>query len=103
MNRNLVLIGAGLGLVLVVAAAWAAKRGAAAVGAAVNPLNSENIVNQGVTGAVSELTGRDETLGGWLAGVFDPATRRVDQLYRIQPWAPPLVGVAPRGEFWLYG
>jgi len=31
-----------------------------------NPASSENIVNKAVTSAVSGLTGKDETLGGWL-------------------------------------
>jgi hypothetical protein len=51
----------------------------------VNPLNPENIFNQGATGIVSELTGREETLGGWLADLLDPATRRVNDLYRTPP------------------
>ena len=30
-----------------------------------NPASSENIVNQGVTSAVTAAVGREETLGGW--------------------------------------
>jgi hypothetical protein len=32
-----------------------------------NPASSENIVNQGVTAAVSGAVGYDETLGGWIS------------------------------------
>jgi hypothetical protein len=84
-NKTLFLIGAGLGLVLVVGAVLAARYALPAVGAAVNPLNPENIFNQGATGIVSELAGRPETLGGWLADLLDPATRRVNDLYRTPP------------------
>lgn len=42
---------------------------------------------------ISAATGREETLGGWLAGIFNPATRTVDSLYgtqarRVKPAAP---------------
>jgi len=77
LNRNLLLIGAGVGLVLVVGAALAARYALPAVGQAVNPLNPENIFNQGASGVVTVLTGREETLGGWLAELFDPATREL--------------------------
>jgi hypothetical protein len=99
-NKTLFLIGAGVGLVLILGAAWAARRALPAL----NPLNPENIVNQGVTGLVTELAGRPETLGGWLAELFDPATRAANEMLRtppiagwgarpadelrIQPWSP---------------
>lgn len=48
---------------------WYASRkvgqGAAVVADAINPASSNNIVNRGVTAAVSAATGREETLGGW--------------------------------------
>lgn len=81
MNRNLFLIGAGVGLVLVLAAAWAARR----AGTLFNPVNPLNIVNQGVTGIVSAITGREETFGGWLAELFDPATRRAREMLEDAP------------------
>jgi hypothetical protein len=84
-NKNLILIGAGVGLVLVVGAVWAARRVLPAVGAAVNPLNRENIFNQGAGGVVSVLTGREETLGGWLAELFDPATRELARVLGAPP------------------
>lgn len=109
MKRNLVLIGAGLGLVLIVGAVWAGRR-VANVANAVNPLNPNNVAAQGANAIASAVTGREETLGGWLAELFDPATRavnaewgkahRLDQPYSI---APALDQGAPRGEFWLYG
>ena len=80
-SKTLFLIGAGVGLVLILAAAWAARRALPVL----NPLNPENIVNRGVTGIVTELTGRPETLGGWLAEMFDPATRRANEMLRDSP------------------
>ena len=88
MNKTVFLVGAGVGLVLVVGAAWAARRGIAAVGEvgqAVNPLNRENIFNQAAGGAVTALTGREETLGGWLAEWFNPATREVARMLGAPP------------------
>lgn len=32
---------------------------------AINPVDPNNLANKGVTAVVSDLTGRDETLGGW--------------------------------------
>lgn len=37
-----------------------------AVQTTLNPASSENIVNQGVTSAVSAAVGQPETFGGWL-------------------------------------
>jgi hypothetical protein len=62
------------------------------VGAAVNPLNPENIFNQAATGAVTRLTGREETLGGWLADMFDPTTR---ELARVLSAPPSVVATNP--------
>ena len=74
-TKTLLLIGAGVGLVVVVGAALAARYALPIVGAAVNPLNPENVFNQGATGVVTQLTGREETLGGWLAELFSSSTR----------------------------
>lgn len=40
----------------------------------VNPASSENVVNRAITSGVSAATGREETLGGWLADIFGPKT-----------------------------
>lgn len=45
---------------------------------------------RGVDAAISAATGRDETLGGWLAELFDPATRQVNaSLKRTKPITTP--------------
>jgi hypothetical protein len=78
------------GVVVVGVVAYIAHRvikGGAALGEAVgegvalvNPADDRNIVNRGVTAAVSAATGRDETLGGWLAGIFNPASRQAERI-----------------------
>jgi len=93
-SKTLFLIGAGVGLVLILAAAWAARRALPVL----NPLNPENIVNRGVTGIVTELTGRPETLGCWLAEIFDPATRRANEMLRTPP-----ILAAPQDDGTRYG
>lgn len=85
MNKNLFLIGAGVGLVLVLGAALAARYVLPAAARAVNPLNRENIFNQAAGGVVSNLTGREETLGGWLAELLDPSTRAVARMLGAPP------------------
>lgn len=43
---------------------------------------------RGIDAAISAATGREETLGGWLAEMFDPATRAVSEQYgarRVKP------------------
>jgi hypothetical protein len=102
-NKYLLLIGAGVGLVLVVGAVWGIKRALPAVGQAVNPLNAENVFNQAATGVVSQFAGRPETLGGWLAELFDPSTRAVAQMLGT---APPVVVSATAArdpQFWEPG
>ena len=47
-----------------------------------NPASAENIVNEGVTAAVTEVTGRPETLGGWLYDLTHPSVN--------PPAAPPV-------------
>jgi len=74
-NKTVLLFGLGAGLVLVVGAALAARYALPVVGAAVNPLNPDNVFNQGVGGTVTILTGREETLGGWLAELFSSSAR----------------------------
>jgi len=84
-SKTLLIVGAGVGLVLVIGAALAARYALPVVGAALNPLDSENVFNQGVTGVVSQVTGREETLGGWLAELFDPGTRAVARMLGAPP------------------
>lgn len=81
MNKTVILAGAGLGLVLILGAAWAARGAGRALASGLNPVSPENFFYEGAGGVVSVLTGREETLGGWLAGIFNPATREVDRLY----------------------
>lgn len=50
-----------------------------------NPANPQNIVNRNVTAAVSAATGREETLGGWLAEWFDPTTRLAREMLGQKP------------------
>lgn len=69
MNPKLILFGAGAGLVLVVAAAWAAKRTLPAVGSAINPLNPNNVF-AGAANAVTEAVTGDPSLGGLLCDLF---------------------------------
>jgi hypothetical protein len=76
-NKTLLLIGAGIGLVVVAGLYFAARSALPALGKAINPLNPDNVINQGVEGVVTVLAGRPETFGGWLAELFDPATRQV--------------------------
>ena len=59
----------------------AAAQVADAVAVGVNPLNSQNVVNRGVTAAVQGATGSDtQTLGGWLYDIT-----------HSDPLAPPVV------------
>jgi hypothetical protein len=46
-----------------------------------NPASRENVANRGVAAAVSAATGREESLGGLIAEWFNPATRKVAELY----------------------
>lgn len=48
---------------------WRVVRAAPAVGAAINPLNHDNIFATAGNSVVSALTGRDESLGGWFFDV----------------------------------
>ena len=91
MNRDLILFGIGLGLVLVIGAALGARRVVEVVGdvgEAVNPLNPENVFYSGASGATTVLTQREETFGGWLAELFNPATRAVRDMLEKPMTAP---------------
>lgn len=111
-NKTLILIGAGVALVLVLAAAWAARNGrsfgAGAVGFA-------DDVAGGVVEGLGDLVGVPRTdkaecalalsegrlwdasfacpAADFFGGLFDPAPRVTPQS----------VVTAPRGDFWLYG
>lgn len=64
VTNKYVLLGAGVGLVV---ALYLAKRGADALGKgleAVNPLDNDNIINQGVTDVYQTVTGSSGTIGG---------------------------------------
>ncbi len=72
-NRQLLMIGAGVALVGLVAAVLIGKKAAAVageVGQAVNPLNHDNVFAAGVNAAGAAVSGdADFTLGGWLYDV----------------------------------
>jgi len=77
VNERMVIFGVGAGLVLVIAAAWAAKRaGAAAVnfaGTTLNPASPENFVYGGVNGVGAAVSGNASwSLGTWLAELTRP-------------------------------
>lgn len=61
----------------------------ATVGRALDPSSSENIVNRGVSAVVATVTGRDETLGGWLYDIThaDPMAAGPPAL-ATPPWGP---------------
>jgi hypothetical protein len=65
-----------------IATASAAVDVASAAVDAVNPTNPNNIFASGVNAAVQVATGGPDTLGTWLAGVFDPTTRRASEMLR---------------------
>ncbi len=73
----LVKIGIGAGLIVIAYVLLKRTGGVAAqvaekVGAAVNPANPDNIVNQGVSAAGAAVTGnKNWTLGTWLYDVFN--------------------------------
>jgi hypothetical protein len=68
MNKVFVLYGLA-GAVALGAGAYAARRvgqSASAIGGAINPLSDQNVAYRGANAVVSNVTGRDETVGGWL-------------------------------------
>lgn len=79
MNKHLMIGAAAAGLVLGYAAWKGAGQAAAAVGNAVNPLNDQNIINQGATGFYRLIADSDGTIGTDLYdavhnGTFNPAS-----------------------------
>lgn len=73
---KLILIGAGLGLVVVIAAGWAARHAAGALGAAVNPLDRENIFYSGANALGAAVSGDPEfSLGAWIWEQTHPGQR----------------------------
>lgn len=51
-----------------------------AIVAAINPLDEKNVANQTTNATVTALTGREETLGGWLADMFNPSAKAVTEM-----------------------
>lgn len=43
---------------------------------------------RGIDAGISAATGREETLGGWLAEMFDPNTRKVGEVLKMNPVKP---------------
>lgn len=82
---GVVAIAAALGAIVWLLFSWIRDKGGigqAAIAAGTTLKNDTpfgvpaRIIDQGLTRA----TGREETLGGWLAELFDPATRALRQL-----------------------
>jgi hypothetical protein len=46
---------------------------------AINPTDANNLANQAVNSIVSQATGKDETLGGWLYDMTHPEVARTLQ------------------------
>lgn len=65
------LFGAGVGLVLVIAASWAARRSLPGVLDAINPVNPNNVFKRGADAVTEAVTG-DPSFGGWLCDTFGP-------------------------------
>jgi|SRR5882672_3198017 len=87
-GAQVILIGTGLviGAVVLyklaksgVAAADTVKKSVTEVVNAINPANPDNIVNRQLTQVVQTLTGGPDTLGTWLAGKLDPASRQAER------------------------
>lgn len=53
---------------------------------AINPADSNNLANQAVSSIVSQATGKDETLGGWLYDLTHPEVAR--SLQNPTPFVP---------------
>lgn len=80
-NAKAIAILAGVGAVAFVGYKIWSNR--AAIGAAVNPADPNNIAATAANSVTRTLTdGREETLGGWLASIFDPATRAANRMVR---------------------
>ena len=46
------------------------------------------IPSRAIDAGITAATGRDETLGGWLAEWFDPSTRAANQMLKLNPVKP---------------
>lgn len=79
---------AGLGVML-----WVRRgdiaRAASGAAAAVNPADSRNLVNRGVSAVGEAVTGEQGwSLGGALAEVFSPSVRAANAMVRARPAVP---------------
>ena len=72
--KNVLLLYGTLGLVLAGVGVFFYRKIAAGIAAgAINPANPDNIVNQGVTSIVQDVTGdKNQTLGGAIFDFFNP-------------------------------
>ena len=76
-QEELLLVGVGIALVAVYyiqkgasTAVSAVVDGAGAVAQAVNPINDQNIFNQGATAVFQKTTGSNDTIGGSIYNFF---------------------------------
>ncbi|MGZ8301211.1 MAG: hypothetical protein ACXW2U_00755 [Telluria sp.] len=72
------LIAIGVVGVVLLGAAWIAKRKIAAAVPYVNPADSRNVINQAVQGAYQGMTGSTGTLGGDLYDYWHPSRNEQD-------------------------
>ena len=93
------LIKIGLGLAAIGAVVWASRQvagsasgaisrawdTATAAGWALSPTNNNNVIAATANNAVSAITGREETLGGWLYTATHPDP--------VTSWTPPAAPV----------
>ena len=88
MNKHLIIGAAAAGLVLGFAIWKGAGKAAAAVGEAVNPMNDQNLVNQGANAFYRLIADSDGSIGTDLYdavynGTFNPASTN-NLIYRAQ-------------------
>lgn len=86
-DKNMILFGVGAGTVVLIAAAYIAKKGLPVLGSAVNPLNPNNAFISGANAVTESLTG-DPSFGGWLAEIFSSDVRAANEAMR----APVILG-----------
>lgn len=90
----MMLFGIGAGLVLVIAAAWAAQRAAGAVGniaaTTLNPASSQNFVYEGISGVGSAVAGSPWYLSDWVMRFLRPDLVAAEQaaLAQTPPFNP---------------
>lgn len=65
-EAEILTVAAVVALVAMAYSLHKAGQGVSAVGQAINPLNPNNAPASAVNAVVSQVTGRDETLGGWI-------------------------------------